>query len=459
MEGFEEVKTRQQKIAWVVALLVVVLMGLIASCRQARGAVPESARRAAEADYAAHAQQGEPTRYASLYELPEHERPVYHAVVRFQVPYASKASLLEDQIPEQLPGTQLYRIRLNGVQWAEQDFATVAAKSPYTRPGNLNPLIVRADWLIWELHDGAKSDAYYRLLYGGANIPKTRDQFLAFWGIDRAANKGLEFGQIEGQSQVNKAGTGSRWIEHNYGIGREHWGTRDVLEVTAGKDPLNAPTGEFTADAEEHFVLIQKTTTAGQRGVMAATILADGKGNVQQVAPADALEDYTRLANSPVIRNPGSCISCHEIGSQPTSVNAVAKVIRDGTLLYAKDRDTQTFIERFHLGGLNKELGRWSSDYDIACRATTGMDSRTVSRLYRQCVNQYAADVTLERAAVELLTEPKELSLAIGYASANKIDVGVRLAELAAGRPIPRAAWESEYHKAEAMLSVWRNQT
>lgn len=449
--------TRQQKIAFIIALIIVVVMGTISACRKVKGAVPVSAVQAAEADYAAHLAAGEPTRYVSLYESPLEQQPAYQAVVRFQVPYASKAALLEDQIPERLPGTRLYRIRLNGVQWSEEDFATVAAKSPYTRPGNTNPLIVRGDWLIWELHDGARSDAYYRLLYGGKNIPKTRDQYLSFWGIDPNAQKGYEFGLIEGQSQLNKAGKGARWIEHTYGVVNEHWGTRDVLEVQAGKDPLNAPTGEFHWDAEEHYVLVPKTSTGGVRGVMAATILSDGKGAIQQVAPADTLEDYTRLTNSPVIRNPGSCISCHELGSQPTTSNAIEKVIQDGTLLYAKDKQTQTFIERFHLGGVEKELGRWSTDYNAACLATAGVDSRTVSRLYRQVIADYAADVTLERAAGELLVEADELRKAIGYASANKIDVGVRLAELAAGRPIPRSAWESEYHKAESMLAVWRS--
>lgn len=451
--------TRQQKIIFIIALMIVVIAGTVSACRKVKGAVPVSAVQAAEADYAAHLAVGEPTRYVSLHEVPAEQQPAYQAMVRFQVPYASKAALLEDQIPEQLPGTQLYRIRLNGVQWAEVDFATVAAKSPYTRPGNTNPLIVRGDWFIWELHDGARSDAYYRLLYGGKDIPKTRDEYLAYWKIDPKAQAGYEFGMIEGESQVNKAGNGSRWIEHTYGIVNEHWGTRDVLEVKAGKDPLNAPTGEFKHDAEEHFVLIPKTTTSGQRGVMAATILADGNGNIQQVAPADTLEDYTRLTDSPVIRNPGSCISCHELGSQPVTSNAIEQVIRDGTLLYAKDRQTQIDIERFHLGGIDKELGRWQADYEIACLATARLDSRTVSRLYRQVIADYAADVTLERAAGELLVEADELRKAIGYASANKIDVGVRLAELAAGRSIPRAAWEDEYHKAEAMLAVWRNQT
>lgn len=452
-------RTREQKIAWVVALLIVVLMGLIASCRAAKGAVPIEAAKAAEADYAAHLAAGEETRYVSLYEKKPEERPATFSVAKFKVAYASRASLIEDQTPEQLPGTHLYRIRLRGVQWAAEDFAAVASKSPYTKPGNTNPLIVRADWLVYEMHDGTKSDAYYRLMYGGKNIPKTRDEFLAYWGVSRDANKGLEFGQIEGQSQLNKAGKGARWIEHNFGVGREHWGTRDVFEVTAGKDPLNAPTGDFKWDGEEHFMLIPKVSTDGQRGVLAATILANGEGKIVQEAPAFPLEDYTRLNDSPVIRNPGCCISCHEGGSQPTTVNAIAQVIRDGTLLYAKDRDTQTFIERFHLGGLDKELGRWSTDYDIACRAITGMNSHTVSRLYREEIAKYAADVSLDRAATELLVEPRELSLAIGYASANKIDVGVRLAELAAGRSIPRTAWESEYHKAEAMLAVWRNQT
>jgi hypothetical protein len=42
------------------------------------------------------------------------------------------------------------------------------------------------------------------------------------------------------------------------------------------------------------------------------------------------------------------------------------------------------------------------------------------------------------------------------YASANQIVIGNRLAGLAHGRKIPRNQWESDYLKAEAMLSVWQ---
>lgn len=422
--------------------------------------VPAEAIAVAVQDYQAHAAAGEETRYVSLYEVPAEQRPMWHAVVRFNTVYASRASLIEDQLPQQVAGTQLYRVRLNGVQWSASDFSAVAAGSPYATPvGNRNPLIVRGDWLVWELHDGSKSNAYYRLLYGGANIPKTRDQYLAFWKIDPQAQAGFEFGVIEGDSGINKSRNGARWIEHTYGVVNEHWGTRDVLEVQVGKDPLNAPSGNFSHDAEEHFVLVPKVSNDGVRGVMAATILADGNGNIVHAAPADYLEDYTRVANSPIVRNPGSCISCHAEGSQKPTTNAIERVLKNGTLLYAKDQATQSFVERFHLGGVAKELGRWSDDYNAACLAVTGMDSRTVSRLYRECIAQYAADVTLDRAAGELLTDAQSLRLAIGNASANKIDVGVRLAELADGRPMPRTAWESEYHKANGLLAVWRSKS
>ena len=405
----------------------------------------------AVADFQRHQAAGRDVRYLSLAGVPEAVHADFEAVLRFLVPYCSQATLLDDQVPVRVPGTSLLRIDLGGLRWDASEFSRMAARSPYTSLAS--PLITRADWLIWELHDATASDAYYRLVYG-SKPPKTRDEFLRFWGIVSDAN--LAFGSVEGASRVNKGKDGARWIEHYFGVGREAWGTRDVLRVGGRKDPLNHPAGDFQHDAEEWFVLVPKVTL-GVRGVMAATILADANGQIVHEAPVKALEDYTLLAGDPRIRNPGSCISCHDGGSQEPSVNAVPDALKKGVLLYARTDEDRRRIEQFHLGGLRKELGRWREDYAAAIKAVNGLSAEANAALFRIVLDWYRGDLSLGQAALELGTTPEELALAVGYSSANKVDVGVRVARLAQGETILRSAWEAEFLKVKAYLEAWRS--
>lgn len=418
-------------------------------------AVPAEAKASARADAAALpiAEQNL-ARYASLYEVPEVDRPAVLAALSFIVPCTSSAVLLEDQLPVQVPGTLLYRLNLGRLKWDAAQFAKVAERSPYNR-GLENPLIVRADWIIWELSDGQRSQAYYELLYG-AKPPQTRDEFFAFWQVNQAAQKDISFGLIEGQSGVNKEEEGARWIERIRGQRVDNWHTRDVFEVKAGKDPLNAPTGNFQHDAEEHFFLIPKYSRQG-RGILPATFLANGQGKRVEVAPVAHLEDTTRVANSPEIRNPVSCFSCHIHGPQRPQKNAIAELLRSESELYALDEQDEQFIESFHLGGIDRELDRWAEDFTVIVKACNGLTPEQNAVNYRLVLAGYQADVSLDRAALEQGATAEDLSLAIAYAAANNVDVGVRLTELARGVRMTRSAWEADFEKAGAMVDVWRS--
>jgi len=426
--------------------------------------LPAEQAAAVRADWATFAAEDQHyVRYLSLAELsslPPRQQGEWSAVLRFAVPYASRETLLDGQVPLRLPETDLFRIDLRALLWDGHDLQRVLKKYPYDVEGRKNPLVIRGDWLVDQLSDGTRSDAYYRLLYGGQHIPKTRNEFLAFWKIDPAQNKTIAFGLIEGQSRVNKARDGARWIEHNDGVGVEHWFTRDVFEVAPGKDPLNAPDGTFTADAEEHFVLQAKVSSDGVRGVLPATLLANGQGLVVQEAPAGGaaggLEDTSRFAGNPIIVNPGSCITCHTAGSQQPTENALRAVLEAGVELKAYDYDDQRALERFHLGGVDQELARWDVGYAAVIRELNGLTPAENASYYAAAILDYRADLGLQRAAGELAATPDEFRLALGYASLNKIDIGVRLAGLTAGRTIPRSEWEQDFQTAYAVLTTWR---
>lgn len=406
----------------------------------------------AKADYAREYAAGEDCRYLELGPDAEAALPV----VQFMVVLASREPLLDHIVPEPI-GANLVRIRLNRLRWSVPDWATVTGyqRNPYTP--HRNPLIVPAAYLVDRIADATLGDAYHRLYFGDQAIPKTADDFLKAVGVDPAKQRGLAFGLVEGSSRVNVAGDAARLIRHDDGIRAEAWTTLDVKRVTEGSDPLEGLDGQrFKADGSEIFALVPKVSTRGVRGLFPVTALADGAGKLVAEAPVDLVEDATRFGNQAAIRNPGSCIQCHSAGPQQPTLNALRDRLKAGVELKAYDKGTQVALELFHLGEVDQDLKRWEEGYAAALRAVNGLAPPANAEAFRAFIDDYRADVTLQRAAAELHVAADDLRLALGYASANKIYTSARLAGLAHERTMPRTSWESEFLRAAEMVAIWK---
>jgi hypothetical protein len=418
-------------------------------------AVLPSDLQAAQTDYA---RQRDPyVRYLSLSDVPQDERPRVEAAMKYAIPAASSKTNLDQQIPEKLPGTSCYRINLQYLGWRWQDYIKIAERDPYSNVKN--PLVVRGDWFLTELADTTESDAYYRLLYG-KKIPKTRDEFLAFWGVDQKQQDGLELGWIETRSQVSKQGT--RFIRRFLSNRGTVWSTQDVLAIERKNDPLEFPDGIFKHDGEESIAMTPKVSVrAKTRGSAMAFLLSNGEGKRVEEAPVDLVEDHQRTIRSQAaIINNGSCIGCHVHGLHSPSANGVETLLTRGVQLYAKDKDKQEFAERFHLGtkGLNIELTRANEDYAAFIQACNGLTPVKNAEAYRTAMRSYEADLDLARAAFELGATAKGLTQAIAFANAHKLDLGNRAAGIVYGERVPRTTFESEYHKLRIALQTWRDQ-
>ena len=393
-------------------------------------------------------------RYVSLSEVPIDERPTIEAALRYVVPAASSKTNLDEQIPERLPGSAVYRINLHALGWSAKDYLAVAAREPYS--GETNPLVIRGDWLIAELTDTTESDAYYRLVYGD-KIPKTRDAFFKFWGVDLKQQAGLELGWIEIQSQVSKQGT--RFIRRLLSNRGTIWSTQDVLKLVRTSDPLEFPDGAFAHDGEESIALTPKVSVrAKTRGAAMMFLLSNGQGKRVEEAPVDLVEDHTRTIRSQAaIINVGSCIGCHLHGLHSPSANGIETLVSRGVQLYARDKDKQEFAERFHLAtkGLQTELERANEDYATFVFACNGLTPITNSEAFRFALRSYEADLDLERAAYELGTTGDDLTKAIAFAEAHRLDLGARSAGLAYGERIPRTTFETEYQRLKLVLQTW----
>lgn len=409
---------------------------------------------AAKADYATQQLAGEECRYLDLGPSGRAALPV----VQFVVVLASREPLLDHIVPETLPGTNLVRLRLNRLRWSVADWASVTGyeRNPYT--AYKNPLIVPAGYFVDRIADATLGDAYHRLYFGGGAIPKTADEFLRAIGVDPGKQRGLAFGLVEGQSRVNLARDAARLIRHDDGVHSEAWTTFDVRRVQAGSDPLEAlDQGDFRADGSEIFGLVPKVSTRGVRGVFPVTALADGAGKLVAEAPVDLVEDSTRFGGQAAIRNPGSCIQCHSAGPQQPTLNALRDRLLAGVELKTYGAERQIALELFHLGQVTDDLERWEHGYTAALAAVNGLTPAANAKAFGEFIDDYRADVTLERAAVELHCSAEDLSLALAYASANGVQVSVRLAGLAHERAIPRSAFEDEFFKAVEYLKVWRS--
>lgn len=389
--------------------------------------------------------------YLSTAAAPEALRPAVARTAAFVVASASRAVVLERQLPARVGESDLYRIDLRGLEWDWRDWLRVLRRYPYT-PDDRPPLVVRADWLVVELTDAFAADSYYRLLYGGRNIPQTREDFLKFWRVEEDA--AFRFGLIEGRSGVALAGV--RWIENRPTANRGYaWGTRDSAEIDAAADPLERPDGSFRHQAEEWIVGVPKWSLAGPRGTLQAYLLNDAAGKRQDRAPADIVADQTRFRGAPEIRTCGSCMQCHVSGIKGPSVNALRATIAAGVDLYA-DRRTQEQLEQFHLADIHREVERNREDYLTIVAFITGRPAEENAAALKQCIDAYDADVTLEQAARELATTPEELRLALAYASARGRKLGARLSALAHDQPLPRPAWEDAYPAAHAAMKEWQ---
>jgi hypothetical protein len=398
-------------------------------------------------------------RYLSTGHIPERQRAEHVNALKFAVPSASRETLLDRQVPQRVGTSNVYRVDLRSLGWDYRDLNKVLKDYPYAYNDPYQPLLtLRADWLVYELADTTESTAYYDLLYG-VKTPKTRDEFLKFWGVDKSQQDDLSLGWIETKSQVSKQGT--RFIQRFISNRGAAWVTQDVLRIERGSDPLEFPDGVFKHDGEESIAVTPKVSVRLRtRGAAQVYFLSNGEGKRVEEAPVDLVEDSLRtIRKQTAIITNGSCVGCHTKGLNLPSENGIESLILQGVQFYAADKDKQEFAERFHLGtkGLLKEIQRSNEDYATFVEACNGLSAEQNALTYRNVLRDYEAPLNLWRAAYELGATDEELRNALAYATASKIDLGPRFSVLAHGTEIiPRTVFAEGYLKAYALLQRWR---
>lgn len=397
--------------------------------------------------------------YVTTDNLPDAKQLTAGRTAAFVISSFSTAVVLEQHLPVEVQ-RGLWRIDLRSLNWTWQDWHQVLKKYPY-QPGRFPPLVVRADWLIQELSDNFESDAGYRLLYGGKNIPKTLQEFQKTWGV-RVNNPELALLHIENQSGVSLLHV--RFLGNEEGRDRRrYWFTEDnaARNFNAKTDPLETLLDKNRPhDASEHLVFFHKTSLVqGVGGKAMQTFLANGQGERQDRAPVDIVVNSEQERGTPEIRNWISCTACHDQGLKELTENGLRQLVASGEELYA-DKKSQTLIEQQYLADtqLRIELSRDQEDYVRFVALSTGWSPEENVRAFKTALSDYDAQLTLEDAARETYMTPRELTLALGYAS-GKMKLGARLAGLPHGGTVARPYWESQYHVAYEAATLWKTVT
>lgn len=394
--------------------------------------------------------------YLSTSHLVGEERAKCEAALPFVVASCSRQTIVERCTP--VPVAEgLYRIRLDDLGWDWRQWGHVVAAYPYaTTPGKLQ-LVYRADWLIVTLADTTHSDAYYRLLYGTAEL--NREQFLEVHGVSKKAEH--HFGVIvRSEHPLGPSVAGLRLVENRDTDQRgSAWGTRDSAKITAKSDPTEHLAGDFEHDAEEWIVSMPKISLrTGERGTVFGYLLANGKGVRQEEAPPAIVTDHLGFRNQAAIRNWGSCVGCHASGFLDPGVSELRQLIAGkdaGVDVYAYPKALAEQIERFHLSDAALQIKRDNEDYAAGLRLINGLDGPTNAECFRAAIDDYDRDVDLATAAAETYTTPAELRLAIANYNQQGARVSARLAALADNIALPRTRWEEEWIAALLAVQSW----
>lgn len=395
--------------------------------------------------------------YLTTSTVAEEDREKLINVLRFVVPSLSSKPYLADQLPVRVEGTNLLRLDMSGLGW-ETSYPSVLAQHfvPTYRPDLVHakavPIVADGLWFAATMLDPIETgDAQYLLLYNG-KPPKTADEFLQRWGIQNDAD--YLFGTIEGQSGV--AVQRVRLIENRPGAKRNYgWLTRDSAEVAGATDPLEALPNKVKFDAQE-LIAGNPKWNAGESGMLQVYFLANSKGERQEKAPADVVVDHTGIRGVE-IRNTLSCVICHVTGINEPTADEFKSYIESGASVSFLKKADQEATDRYLGSDVAKEVKANQQAYSDGIRLCNGLTPPQNAAALVEIVRMFDGEVTLEQAARERYTTPRELQLALADYS-RSYTLTAPLALLAQGKAISRKRWEANIGLTQQVQYKWDQQ-
>lgn len=433
-------------------------------------------------------------RYVSWLAVPREKVRTWQSVCVWWLNQLSTEQAVARPAPVPGSGGLLWSLDLRDYRWNARGWRVVARREPYTREPWVDaaaakllralagveaepsadgtvPLVVlvRADWLFRETLESARSDSYYDLLFAArrfpdgkeaVDFPQNETDWNDFFGIKDAADFlarqkiDVRVGAVVAGSRDDPKG-GSIVARQNrvvqilptaYGVALK---TFDAKRTAGDTDYLErvpeVAVGKIRFDAGE---LLASLPNGGQAG-----LLIDGAGKRLEFATGEFVHPKGPDGRNPDVRTMMGCVICHAPdGGLIPPKDAFKELLKGGVDLKIKDRETANRVKAYFLRWDSRVKG-WQQPYLALVADSTadpvtgrGLTPVVLVKEYMAFRDWYDDPVPPTQAAREL-GHPEPV-----VKGACSKSVKARLAQLAAGKPIPREAFERDAYREAALL-------
>lgn len=308
--------------------------------------------------------------------------------------------------------------------------------------------VVDARWFLYQT--GAQADrkpGYYDFL--GIKDQKTFERIVGFSGKlmkDSRRKELLEAVAISGVAQQ------PRRIGVFPTLGPLRlWKTFDNKVAIDKRNPLRVLNGGFQFDATEEFGPLPN-------GLWVFGLF-DSQGQRQDSAPDFVGGDHTSVSNDKRIHVGVSCIRCHWPNAGINPIDSWARSLLSGPLvLRSPDPKKARELRQLYLRDLEGPIEDDRRTFTRTLKGLTDLTPKEYAAAYGDFWADYEAPVTLDRAARDLGTTPKQFKAALEKQARGTGYTDTVLAVYLLPRPgvIPRRQWEEAYGLAQQTMRAYR---
>lgn len=385
----------------------------------------------------------------------------FYLALTFWVHSLSSESLIKPPQPVEGSPT-LFKVDIRDYGWNQKAWEKVSIREPYIREpwiphdtysvmrieGGNN--LIRGDWFlahtsspVKQLDIGDKEILYETLLYAQlGRSPKNLQEFYDYWGYDvkKIETKLHKVEQIlvpHGKSGVAQNNRILARVSTELGY---FYSSSDFLNSTGKKNVIENLYPDImlhpNRDAGEHI---------GQNKIgLQHYLVTDDKDNNVWVANERVAFDRTNVRDVTVMAGK-SCVICHSQGLN-IPYNGLQNLLEKQVKLRYADKAFKLASDRTYFGPLSRIYDKTSErqtlmekdreNYNDAVKDVNGLDASTNALYFKEVLDWYEDDITLERAARECGVTVEEFQDKVTRTATGE------LGALANGSTVGRVQWE-----------------
>lgn len=396
----------------------------------------------------------------------------FYLELTFWVHSLSSESLIKP--PQPVVGSPtLFKIDLRDYGWTQKAWEKVSIREPYIREpwiphdtysvlrieGGNN--LIRGDWFlahtsspVKQIDIGDKEILYETLLYASlGRSPKNLKEFYDYWGYDvpKLETKLHRVEQIlvpHGKSGVARSNRILARVPTELGY---LYSSSDFLNSLGNKNVIENLKPDImlhpNRDAGEHI-------GTNKLGLQHYLVTNEKDENVW-IANERVAFDRTDVKDVTVMAGK-SCVICHSQGLN-VPYNGLLGLLQKNVELRYADKEFKLAADRTYFGPLSRTyddperetlMEKDRQNFNDAVRDVNGLDGSTNARYFKEVLDWYEQDITLERAARECGVTVEEFQTKVLRTASGE------LGALANGGTLSRQQWEDTQNGyfAQSML-------